>query len=332
MDTRRNRDRRWEKQRILAGGAIAVTCVLGVVAVTRAVAGGEPTATPSPSVAAPSAQSASDGAREQSDGWIAYSTAPANDQPTALKPSPPLRGRFPDARYLQGSDVYLVRPGGEPRLLAGRGDGTTWNVCPAFSPDRTMLAFGTRSPKLRAIRVVGVTREGAVVAPRLRLPVEGRGGAPCPGWSVDGSRVAYRVGRQVVVRALDGSFPHGRAGDPTVADFRREEHVLVSPTGDRAARFFGGAVTVAQIDGSEPRGLHVGCLGGTYALAGWSPDGRNVLVMCDINGFAFTMFAVPVDPPGESVPVVAAVRVNDPRSWPGHGDVSWQPTGRVGAR
>ena len=60
-------------------------------------------------------------------------------------------------------------------------------------------------------------------------------------------------------------------------------------------------------------------------MAAWSPDGRKLLVMQDVGGVNFTMFAVSVDAPFESVPVVEMVRVNHARSWPGRYDVSWQP-------
>jgi hypothetical protein len=85
----------------------------------------------------------------------------------------------------------------------------------------------------------------------------------------------------------------------------------------------GSALVVARPDGSDRRVLHVGC---SYAVAAWSPDGRKLLVMKDVSGFHFAMLAVSVDAPYETVPIVGGVRVNHPRSWPGHGDVSWQPS------
>ncbi|HJQ52024.1 MAG TPA: hypothetical protein VJ838_16120 [Gaiellaceae bacterium] len=38
-----------------------------------------------------------------------------------------------------------------------------------------------------------------------------------------------------------------------------------------------------------------------------------------------SMRAVSVDPPFRSETVVAFAPVNNPRAWPGYGDVSWQP-------
>jgi Tol biopolymer transport system component len=306
---------------VVAGAAAAVALALVAgLAGTRA------------SAARSDAAQASSGATPSSvayNGWIAYATAPADGQ----HPRP---GGSPDMPYLTGSDIYLDRVGSERRLVAGRGHGTVWNVCPAFSPDGRFLAFGTRSPKLRAVRIVSVDPDGTIFrAPvyadfvgwrhqvATPLVLKGRGDAPCPRWSAEGLRLAYLNGGRVVVRGLDGSFPRRRAGDPARGDFRRRSNYeLVSPQGDRVARLDDGVV-VSRLDGSEPRDLGVESLG-TYALAAWSPDGKTLLVMRDISGFHFTMLAVPVDAPSEAVPVGGAVRVNHPRSWPGQGDVSWR--------
>ena len=62
-----------------------------------------------------------------------------------------------------------------------------------------------------------------------------------------------------------------------------------------------------------------------YALGTWSSDGRKVLVMEDVSGRHFTMYATSVDEPFETTTIVERVEVNHGRSWPGNGDVSWQP-------
>ena len=101
------------------------------------------------------------------------------------------------------------------------------------------LAFGTRSPKRRAIRIVGVDQDGSIFRAPMYVPnlflgrsknvatplaLEGRGEASCPRWSADRSRLAYLVGGRVVVRGLDGSFPRRRASDPARRDFRRRNN------------------------------------------------------------------------------------------------------------
>jgi Tol biopolymer transport system component len=247
--------------------------------------------------------------------WIAYSTAPADDANSrAGSPS--------------GSDVFLVHEGGTPRLVAGRGTGGIWNVCPAFSPDGRLLAFARKTPA-QTIRVVGVARDGAFVAPRITLRVGLGARAPCPRWSSDSSRIAYldRTGK-VIVRGLDGSLRRPGGGDPTVRDFDRSDDALVSPTGDLVARRSVNScdVVVSRRDGSQKRVVDdFPC---SYATAGWSPDGRRLLVMKDMDGLHFAMIARSVTAPFEATPVVVRVRVNHARSWPGYGDVSWQPAPR----
>jgi len=47
--------------------------------------------------------------------------------------------------------------------------------------------------------------------------------------------------------------------------------------------------------------------------------------MSDVGGNGFMMRAVSVDPPFTSMLIVDFVPVNNARSWPAYGDVSWQP-------
>lgn len=269
---------------------------------------------PSPDVGPPAPDPARAGA---SNGWIAYSTTPANYE-----------GNVGDATFLTGSDIYLVRDGEEPRLIADRNGGDTWNVCPAFSPGGRMLAFGEETKTGRAIVVVGVSPSGAIVEPNLRLAIAGTGLAPCPRWSSDATHVAYVEGGAIVVRGLHGSSPAMTDGDPGLADFAHRfaveqlEDSIPSPSGELIARDVGGTLVVERADGSDSR--IVGQLS-AYALAGWSPDGRWILSMQDVSGFHFTMHATSIDEPFETIAIAQRVRVNHGRSWPGNGDVSWQP-------
>jgi Tol biopolymer transport system component len=248
-----------------------------------------------------------------SSGWIAYSTAPAADY----------KGVSGDAEPLAGSDIYLVREGEEPRLIADRDGGGIWNVCPAFSPDGSLLAFGQETSDGEAIVVVGIDAQGSLTDPNIRLPVAGSGLAPCPRWSSDGSRVAYLEGGTVVVRELDGSSAAIKDGDPALADFAHNRNSIPAPNGELVARNVGATIVVERADGSDSQ---IVAQLGAYALAGWSPDSRWILSMQDVSGFHFTMHATSVVEPFETVTIVAMVRVNHGRSWPGDGDVSWQPT------
>jgi probable HAF family extracellular repeat protein len=242
--------------------------------------------------------------------WIAYSTAAAGD-----------RKRYYGA---SGSDVFMTRVGGRPRLVAGRDRGEIWNVCPAFSPNGRMLAFGRRAPRGSTIVVIGVTRDGTTGAPKVLLKVPGPW-APdrCPRWSSDSSRLAYLDGsRTIVVRGLDGSRRHRVNVDPRIRDFDRNKSVLLSPPGDLIARRgTAGSFTIAVSRPNLSDRRVIKDDPPSYAIAGWSPDGGKLVLMRDVGG-GFTMRAVSVEAPFASTTVVGYVPVNNARSWPGQGDVS----------
>ena len=243
--------------------------------------------------------------------WIAYSTAHADDW----------RHRSTYGR--RGSDVLMTRAGDSPKLVASRGSGDIWNICPAFSPDGRLLAFARIVPSGSQIAVVRVARDGQTGASRVVVRLSVRR-APCPRWSSNRSRLAYldRNGK-VIVRDLDGPRQPWTDGDPTARDFDRNGHALASPTGKLIARSLSdGRIVVSRRDGSGRRVVkdHPP----SYAIGGWSPDGRKLLLMRDVGG-GFKMRAVSVHTPFLSTTVVAYVSVNNERSWPGYGDVSWQP-------
>jgi hypothetical protein len=243
-----------------------------------------------------------------SNGWIAYSTAPYLDAGDAA---------------LFGSDVYIAREGVEPKLVASREGGTLWNVCPAFSPDGTRLAYGVVGPQGREVAVLGLDANGVIHDP-VSIGVPGSGAAPCPRWSSDGKRVAYLDGGAVVVRGLDGSTQTSAAGDPSVTDFD-PSYPRLSPSGAWTVRLVsthtGCQMVVAKPDGTA---AHVLALGSCpYTIAAWSPDGRQVLLMMDV-GDAYAMQAIAVDSLAE-VTIVTHVPVGNDELRPDWGDVSWQP-------
>ena len=246
------------------------------------------------------------------DGWIAYST----DGPSPGSPD-----------VTSGSDIYLVRSGGEPILIAGRDGGWTRNACPSFSPDGTRLAYASSSGP--AIVVRGVDAAG-VTSESIRIALPGGGWPICVRWSADGKRLAYNLnGAREVVLGLDGLTFSPAAGDPSPADLVNPPDGranLPSPSGEWVAsvRVDRDAcqLVVARPDGTDVRVIPLGYC--PYAIAAWSPDSTRILLMEDVSGMDFTMHEVAIDRGVQSV-VVSTVRTNGARSWPGWGDVSWQP-------
>ena len=256
--------------------------------------------------------------------WIAFATAPAA----------PHTGDVMSQPSGSASDVFVTENGGRPKRVAGRGRSHKfWNLCPAFSPNGRMLAFARiriagMFPRVRGLSgstivVVRIAPRGPIRAGRIVLKVP-EGAARCPRWSADSSRLAYLYRRKVVIRGLDGTRKHRAKGDPMIRDFDTSGDEIVSPTGDLMARLGDSSIIISRPDGTTRNTIPDNLNGSSYAIAGWSPDGRDLLLMKDVGG-GFQMRSVSVDPPFVARTVVDYVRVISARSWPGYGDVSWQP-------
>ena len=139
-----------------------------------------------------------------SNGWIAYATG----------------GPMPGSTdTTTGTDLYLVREGVEPRLIAGRDNGITRNVCPAFSADGTKLAYGVANTATgRSVVVVSVDADGTIHDANPMI-VAGGGPPVCPHWA-DDNTIAYVDDSVVVVRGIDGLRLAPTDRDPTVADLQ----------------------------------------------------------------------------------------------------------------
>lgn len=266
------------------------------------------------------------------NGWIAISTQPG------------YRQTF-ETDWARGGDIYLVREGIEPRVIVERGPDMKRNVCPQFSPDGTMLVYGELAGTAAAL-VVLVTGDGTVTEWR-RYELPGASSlAPCPRWSRGGTHIAYldgvrwdsggnlvSAGTGVSVFDLNGGSVGPTSDDPSADDLRRSGtfdplsspdglEPLRSPDGDLRATCSDDGVVIGSPDGSTERVVATRLCG--YSLAAWSPDGSRVLMLSD-GGRHATMSVASVTGPFMEEHIAPRIPVNGARSWPGRGDVSWQP-------
>ena len=170
-------------------------------------------------VSAASATAIRDSRGAQNGDWIAYSTVPGDSLWRRGGPG-----------YLTGSDVFVVRHGREPILVAGRGDGRPGTSVQRSRPTEPCWRS---APSLRqglSVSVVRVTRSGVSAARGVHLKVGGTsmrralsGPPTAHGWHI-------LRGGKVVVRGLDGSSARAGVGDPVMPDFGgRHTGSIMSP-------------------------------------------------------------------------------------------------------
>jgi hypothetical protein len=267
------------------------------------------------------------------NGWIALSSQPGYRQTFGTD-------------WAAGGDIYFVREGVAPRIIVERGPDMKRNVCPQFSPDGWRLVYGELSGDAAALVVLDVSDDGTVAESR-RLVVPGASSvAPCPRWSRNGTHLAYldgvhwdtdgnldSTGTGVLVFDLNGTAADWTAADPSVDDLRRSGTFdpleaadgfdpLRSPDGDLRATCGDDGIVVGPPDGSANRLVPTRLCG--YSMAGWSPDGTKIVLLSD-GGRHATMSIVTVMGPLKEEHIAPSIPVNGLRSWPGRGDVSWQP-------
>ena len=262
-----------------------------------------------------------------SNGWVAYSTQPGWVQVGSTD-------------FSVGGDIFLVREGIAPKLIVSRGPDTSTNVCPRFSPDGSLLAYGESKGSTRGLVAVGVSETGEITE-RARINVPGTGLAPCAEWARDGTALAYRDRHEtgpgvtpdfgtLILVSLGGSVLQATAADPQLdfvptVDSPSPDSFstpLVSPDGEKAVFQDERGLVVTDADGLDPRVIAERSL--FYSIAAWSPDSQYVLAMEDSS--AVMLVAVSVAEPHERLVLAPSIAINGFRSYPGLGDVSWQPT------
>jgi Tol biopolymer transport system component len=211
----------------------------------------------------------------------------------------------------QNGDIYLVGDGAAPRRIIGSdGDGIA-QACPRFAPDGRRLAFGeslASGPPLRmrgdvpvdrrAIVVVGVTEDGSVTEPVLRVELpSGAGLMICPEWSPSGRAIAFRVGGQLWI--ADAETGATRTLPITNVTSRATNELEWSRDGSRIAVAEPGHVRVLAVDTGESTVIPAGK--DVPRWLGWSADDAGLVYVSMVANDAL----------GDGVHLVAADGTND---------------------
>ena len=158
--------------------------------------------------------------------------------------------------------IFATRIGGIPRRIIGAQDDGIEEVCPAFSPDGRLLAYGVRMVGQSAtgednrswVVIVSLDADGSLT-PLHRLPGGEPGGefagTPCPKWSPDSSAVAWHDDTQLRIAPLDGAV----ASLDLTPNSGQSPGPPISWTHDGRAIALAsfGQVLIVPVDGGEPR-------------------------------------------------------------------------------
>jgi dipeptidyl aminopeptidase/acylaminoacyl peptidase len=212
------------------------------------------------------------------------------------------------------ANLFVVGPGGSARLLAGAPQDHTLQVCPAFSPDGSMLAYGETGPGLtdaKTLIVSGFSSAGELEEPteRIRMPAAESFVVSCPVWAPDGRRLAAIAPRGVMIVDRVGTT---HLVDVDARDLEEWGNELKwSPDGSQLALLVpsGGAhppvetVWLVPADGGAAHRL-ARFEPDTSDIA-WTADGRSLLAV------GATGICCPEDPPLVKVVDVATGDTHD---------------------
>jgi TolB protein len=165
-------------------------------------------------------------------------------------------------------DLFVVpAAGGATRRLTTTDD--VDELFPTFSPDGTLIAFHTVSP--RGDRDIGFVRADGTDVRVEDEPVDDG----FPSWSPDGTAIAFeRGGAGIWVMGADGADPH-----PVSPEGAGDGGPRWGPT-ERIAFVLDGDVWTMAADGSDRRQVTDTPEAFEYA-GGWSPDGRSLVLFSD---------------------------------------------------
>jgi len=200
---------------------------------------------------------------EPPNGWVAYSRTESG-----------MRGA--------PSDIYLVAPDRQPRLISQSSLAWRHSTCLVFSPDGMRLAYlestgQAPSPRRESeLVIVSVDSAGSLDGPEVRVPLAERRRTSCPVWSPDSLEVAYTDGYLWVVDA-NGREPRVvKTGGHQVPD-----SYAWSPDGSALAAAIGSTIWRVPIDGAESQPILSDQGRGVRSLR-WSPDGRWIAFVTDV--------------------------------------------------
>jgi len=173
------------------------------------------------------------------------------------------------------ADVFVVTPGGDPIQISPQGAARWDHICPLFSPDGSLIAYGARQGVDRFVAIGGFDSNSGSVTNLRRHVFEDGSFAPCPkAWSPDGSQLVVIDGSRSLVLDVDTFEVTQLPG----TDLNRDSGVAWSPGGDLIV-YTGGVrssgVWLVAPDGESLEQVADVVDGITVS---WSPDGSQFLV------------------------------------------------------